>query len=493
MNNSNQLHELIHSLTKSELKSFAIQHASAENKISTLLFDYVRKQKVYDEKKLKQHFKGYAFTKQLTSAKYYLYTNILKSLNRISTNTTNEGIILTYLQSIKTLNSKKLYHHSLELIRRAYKRANAFELHLLAYECLSWEEITINYTWESNNTLQRLEAISTEKKLLVHKIENLSRYQNMRAKIFSIIRNERFSKSDLAKHKFGNELKSLIKHHPPQCSRSYYNKHYALGIYYFHQSNFQLCFNEFKSLFELLNDNKYFTTEQDGLNYLNIAQNTLVAAIHLKHYDEFVETLLEDLKNKYRNDIQNYLVVLRLELAILIKTFQFDEAVGLVNENQKMIGRLDSQEYYIVADFLFGAAQAFFWKREYSKAIKWINKITLHQHKNFPKDIYFYTRLIEIITHIELQNEDLVVSSIKSLLRLNEKEYGSFKLEEQILVYLLRYVTIRQQKKQRSILDQLNVLTEDKKYRTAYKNLLNYFDLSYWLKIKTATLIPGAQ
>lgn len=485
MNNSTQLHELIHSLSKAEQKAFVMQYAHEENKITTQLFDYIRRQKVYDEKRLKQHFKGYTFIKQLTSAKYYLYNNILRTLNRINTNTSNEGIINTYLQSIGILNSKKLYHHSLELIHRAYKRAKACELHLLVYESLSREEVTINYLWESENTLQRLVEIRHEKKILITKIETLSIYQNIRAKIFSIIRNERFSKSDFAKHKLGEELNKIIKNHPPQCSLSHYNMHYALGIYHFHNSNFEACFKEFKSLFELIDEKKHINSDKENnSNYLNIAQNTLVAAIHLKRYDNFVVSLLEELKSKFRNDAKNYPVVLRLELAILIKTHHFDEATELVNENQKIIKQLDSQEYYIIADFLFGAVQAYFWKKEYSKSIKWINRITVHQHKNFPKDIYFYTRFIEILLHIELQNEDLVVSHIKSLLRLIEKEYEAFDLEKQILLYLHKFVSTRHEKKQRNILEQLLLLSSDNKHKVAYNHLLNYFDLTHWLKLK---------
>jgi len=66
MKTSDQLHELIHALTKSEKRYFKIYSSlQAGNKMYVRLFDLIEKQKQYDEAKLKSKLKiaGFAVIK----------------------------------------------------------------------------------------------------------------------------------------------------------------------------------------------------------------------------------------------------------------------------------------------------------------------------------------------------------------------------------------------------------------------------------------------
>ena len=82
---SDDLFELIKSLTKSEKRYFKIVTNKKDNESPKnnylRLFDEIEKQKVYDEKKIIEKFAGSSFVKHLPSEKNYLYTCFLKSLN----------------------------------------------------------------------------------------------------------------------------------------------------------------------------------------------------------------------------------------------------------------------------------------------------------------------------------------------------------------------------------------------------------------------------
>lgn len=83
MKPSNELFNLIKSLTKSEKRFFKLSSSiQSGEKNYFKLFDYIDDQSEYDEAKLKEHFKTERFIKHLPSEKNHLYKLILKSLRQ---------------------------------------------------------------------------------------------------------------------------------------------------------------------------------------------------------------------------------------------------------------------------------------------------------------------------------------------------------------------------------------------------------------------------
>ncbi len=81
MKPSNELFDLIKSLTKSEKRFFKLQSAlQSGDKNYVRLFDLIDKMSEYDEENVKKTFKGEKFIKHLPSEKNHLYKLILKAL-----------------------------------------------------------------------------------------------------------------------------------------------------------------------------------------------------------------------------------------------------------------------------------------------------------------------------------------------------------------------------------------------------------------------------
>ena len=81
MKPSNELFELIKSLTKSEKRFFKLQSSlQSGDKNYIRLFDTIDKMSEYDEEEVKSAFKGEKFIKHLPSEKNHLYKVILKAL-----------------------------------------------------------------------------------------------------------------------------------------------------------------------------------------------------------------------------------------------------------------------------------------------------------------------------------------------------------------------------------------------------------------------------
>ena len=154
----------------------------------------------------------------------------------------------------------------------------------------------------------------------------------------------------------------------------------------------------------------------------------------------------------------------------------------MIEHNQTTIKQLDKQEDLILADFLFGAVQAYFWKGDYKQTIKWINKITTFKQKVFPAEIYFITRLIEILVHIELQNHSLAISFLGSLKRQQEKEDKNQFAEKAVINSLSNYIQNNSHQKQ--ILKKLQATLRQPKMKMGISKLQKNFNFENWLERK---------
>ncbi len=484
MTPSTQLFELIQALTKAEKRSFKLMCSSqgeVDSKIIVRLFDKLEGMKTYDEKLVKYFFRNERFIEQLTSTKNYLYNLILRSLNRSAENKSQERTIESMIQVIPVLYQKKLFTQIVPLIKKIKKQAIENELYLFLFESLSWEENIINHLSGYKNAMFRFNEIKKEKEDALVKIGNRATYQNLRVQVFGLVKDERYGRSRLIFNKEEKGVFSVISNEPPTSLRSKCDMHYSLGILFFYKKDFAKSYAEFKTLLAILDKTDFLKKDSSNYNYLYAAQNCLATAIHLALYDDFVRNLFANLKEEYKNHIANYLLLLRLELAVLVKAARFDQAIYLIEHNQNAIKHIDKQEDLILADFLFGAVQAYFWKGDYKQTIKWINKITTFKQKVFPSEIYFITRLIEILVHIELQNHSLAISFLGSLKRQLDKGDQKQFTEKVIINSLSNYIQNNDHKKQILILKNLQSKLDQPKMKKGTVNLQNNFNFSLWL------------
>ena len=110
MKPSTELFNLIKSLSKSEKRFFKLSSSLQSGEKNYLkIFDYIEKQKDYDEEKLKDYFKKDTFIKHLPSEKNHLYKLILKSLRSYYSEQDINSIIKQEIKNVEILHKKALY------------------------------------------------------------------------------------------------------------------------------------------------------------------------------------------------------------------------------------------------------------------------------------------------------------------------------------------------------------------------------------------------
>lgn len=122
MKPTNQLFDLIKSLTPEEEKKFKLNSSLQQgDKNYIKLYNYIQKQDTYDEENVKQHFKNEIFVQHFASEKNQLLHHILKSMRQHRQETSASARIDEEIKNIQLLFNKSLYRQSrkqLSLIKK---------------------------------------------------------------------------------------------------------------------------------------------------------------------------------------------------------------------------------------------------------------------------------------------------------------------------------------------------------------------------------------
>ncbi|HRP53370.1 MAG TPA: hypothetical protein PLI97_07660, partial [Fluviicola sp.] len=128
MKPSNELFNLVKSLSKSEKRFFKLSSSlQAGEKNYLKIFDFIDKQKQYDEKELKDAFANEVFVKHLPSEKNHLYRLILKSLRTFYSEQSASSILKQELKNVEILYKKALFKECDKFVVRAKSIAKEHE------------------------------------------------------------------------------------------------------------------------------------------------------------------------------------------------------------------------------------------------------------------------------------------------------------------------------------------------------------------------------
>ncbi len=110
MKPSNQLFDLIKSLTPDEEKKFMFTSSLQQgDKNYIKLFNYIKSQDIYDEDDVKNHFKNEVFVQHFASEKNQLLHHILRSLRLQRQESIMSAKIDEEIKNIQILFNKSLY------------------------------------------------------------------------------------------------------------------------------------------------------------------------------------------------------------------------------------------------------------------------------------------------------------------------------------------------------------------------------------------------
>ncbi len=434
---------LIQSLTMSEkryFKLFSEKHIIGESNKYVLLFDYICKNTNSNELEIKEYFEANNFSGDyISSDKNYLFNLILRSLTEFHHQKTYNLEIKKLLESIEILFHKGLYQICLKLIAKAEKLTIACENFSLMLDILNWKKKCFGYSFgiDKAKLVNEEMDVYLEKQLNLKQITNIY-YESYLLKVkFDKYPNETINEFD---ELLKNDLMSNYENALSLNAKIFYNL--TFSHYYFVKNENENEYHYIQKTIDLIHTSTVYRIE-NPLDYISI-YNRLLSLKKYYHKESFNDDIiiLREFSNQieFRKEIVMQRVFIHTytaELEFLLTENEYKMAEKRISEIEIGILKLSfpiEPMYMIQFFYLYSVCLKAI--NEGKKALKFINK-TLNEFQFQSNPLYFVkTEIINILTHYELKNFDLVTSLVKNFKRKYKNDIHIQEIELKLLKLL---------------------------------------------------------
>lgn len=507
MKPTNQLFDLIKSLSPEEEKKFTLLSSlQAGDKNYIKLFNYIQNQESYDEEEVKHHFKNEIFVQHFASEKNQLLHHILKSLRFHRYETIASAKIDEDIKNIQLLFNKSLYKQSRKQLSVIKRNAHDFELFYSLLEIIELEKVLIDMEAHFGDiNYKTLNELIEEENTVFEKIENYAAYEVQLAKL-----NNLSSKLMIARSKEDvKEITEVLKATKLIASTTGLLSYKSKIIYLFTIGLGNSLLNEIDEVYKAFEELIVHMENKPEIisempDYYILAHGFLVKyyATKKQYNDGF--KMIDKLKSLSLNKFFN---ATDLQIAIFIQSYineislyayigQHDKARNIIpyviKGLDKYEAKINNEElvkiYHTISMIYFGVG-------EYNKSLVWLNKIINTNYEDLRQDTIRISKLINLIIHFELGNDDLLTYIYKSSVRFFNHQKKQYKFESVFLDYFKKIALSKRDSKQKDTYvkfkEELQMVFKDK-YE---KNALEFFNFYAWLdsKIHAITFAEAIQ
>ena len=478
--NSGRLFTLIFSLSKSERRyiSVVLKTHKENNKYKDVI------DAVFKNIDLKTAFKN----DNVGVLKNDTYYFILRCLRSYNANKSIKQKLNNYLSSIEILTNKSMYNEAYKELEKALLLSEKYSENTYSIKLISWKRIISN----ANVKLELKENDINESFLDVKNslaiISSINDYWELSNKIFIQYKKYYIKKDAIALSKLKILLEDKLLDNCDKCCPKAKLVFYNL-ITIKHQVNGKIkdILQSTQDAIDLIENNEDLFNETKSL-YFNSLYNNIIIAIELQAFEtaseninKFIEIKPSLRKNFTKKDeIYVFKSHLFLNVNLLNSTGKFEEAINFSLDKfakfEKLKNRIDDLSQW---KFLFQIALSYFYLKDYSKSLNWINKIMDSENINWKKESFNINLLYNILLY-ELGYDSLLLSNVRSfkrMIKLSKKDDNSYK---DSLMTLLTHLSNKKSKQNQEVFK--DVLKSFKKNSKIKKD--NAF-LIFWLKSKS--------
>ncbi len=495
MKPSDELFQLIKSLTKSEKRYFKLfSSLQSGQKNYMRLFDAIEEQKVYDEAAIKKQFEGETFIKHLPSEKNHLFNLILKSLRQFHSDKTAAAQLQEILRNIELLFNKALYKECHKLIKRGKKIAYKYEKFYFLLDLIDWQKRLIEEEVHSGKFDQDMNELVDEETNCLEKLRNQAEYQKLYSQINYVFRRGGYNRNEEEQQ----IVQNIVNHPLIKGKNTAISTKAATACYYIKgmcavtEKNLEEELENFGRVVKIMEENPPIMQELPK-RYLRALNNLMFAYLDYRNFDKFFE-LNEKIRNlsgkPYFDSIDIEIKIFTLTRNALLLGYelmgQYDKAInelvpdilqGIDHYNDKI-----NREEVIL--FYYNISTLYFGKGMYKEALRYLNLVLNVKEEKLRQDVLIFAHFFNLIIHFELGNYDLLEYIIKSTKRLAKKKQKFYKMESTIIKYMKKLI------KAGNKFDQMPVFEAfEKEINEVLKDpfemvVTEYFDINSWIKSK---------
>ncbi len=491
---SDTLFQLIKSLEKSEKRHFKlyIKRSSSKQDLKIIrLFDAMDKQSEYDERQLLKSLSD--ITKpQLSNLKAHLYKQLLASLRLLKTNDNIDLKLSEHLDNARLLYNKGLKIQSLHILEKAKEMAKANQKMNFLVQLISLEK-KIETLHITRSTLEKTLTLSEESADISAHIDRVTRLSNLALLLYRW-----YVKNGHARNEQDEEgIREFFRNYLPEKTMGITDFYELLYLYQsycwyaFIRQDFLMYYRYSQKWIDVFAANPVMITVETG-HYIKGMHTLLNAHFDLRNFRQFDETLRQfeeyaktEVANVHDNfRIHTFIYINGAKLNKHLMEGTFSEGLSVVPE---IVEKL--QEYALFVDhhrilvFNYKIASLYFGAGNYSTAIDYLHKIIHNNHSDLRIDLQSYARLIHLLCHYELGNEEILESLTKSVYRFMAKMKNLTVVEEEIFKFLRHSTRLRPKELKpelKQFLDKIKHLEKNRFETRAFA----YLDIISWVESK---------
>lgn len=437
---------LIKSLSKAEKRHFKLyaKRTNADRDAKFIqLFDILDQLKEYDEKVVMGKASQIK-PSQFSNTKAHLYRQILKSLRLLEINQNADIEIREHIDYARVLYSKGLYRQSLKILDRIKLKAIEHHQDVLHLEIVDFEKL-IEGQYITHSMENRAESLTRETTGLTQTITRTQEFSNLSLSLYGLylklgsVRNE-------ADYQMVSRFyyRQMPKYDPQDLSVN--EKLYlyqAMVWFHYIVQDFVKCYRYGQAWVDLFNEHPELKSSKPDLHVKGL-HNLLAALFNIQHYQKYRVVLkeLETLDAQSANENISILIFLYTyngKINLHFMEGRFTDGLSLIHPLEKKMVQLEGKlDHHRVLLFYYKIACLYFGSGDNQNAVKYLNRIINFRDVNLREDIHCFARILNIIAHYELGNNDLLEYQIKSTYRFLVKMDNLQKVQKEIIKWLRR-------------------------------------------------------
>jgi hypothetical protein len=491
---SDTLFQLVHSLEKSEKRHFKlyIKRSSAKEDLKIIrLFDALDKLSEYDERLLLKSLSD--ITKpQLSNLKTHLYKQLLASLRLLKTNENIDLKLSEHLDNARLLYNKGLKIQSLHILEKAKDLAKTNQKMNFLVQVISLEK-KIETLHITRSTLEKTGILAEEALDISGHIDRVTRLSNLALLLYRwYVKNGHARNEEDEK-----DIMKFFKSSLPADANAitgFYEKLYLYQSYCWYgfiRQDFFMYYRYSQKWIDLFGENEVMIAVETG-HYIKGMHNLLNAhfdlrnfkkfEITLRQFEEFEKTPAALQHDNFRTHTSIYINSAKINQFLMQGNFK--EGLSIVPEVEEKL-----KEYALFVDshrilvFNYKFASLYFGAGNYLTAIDYLHKIINDNLPGLRNDLQCYARLMHLLCHYEIGNEEILDSLIKSVYRYMARLNNLTVVEEEIFTFLRHSTKVRPKELKPELTQFLDKIKHLEKNRFETRSFA-YLDIISWVESK---------
>ncbi len=491
---TDNLIQLIKSLSSTEKRFFRLfvkRNNASDDLLFLQLFNFLDKKKGYDEALVLKKIPGIK-KQQLSNLKAHLYKQLLISLRLQHRNSNLDIELRERLDYARILYNKGLYRQALDILDKTKTKAIQIKEYPIALEVIQFEKL-IESQYITRSIEGRAIELTNEANELAAKVSRSHLFSNLAIKLYGLFLKVGYVRNQKEFLFVQDFFKSNLPHFKLE-ELDFYEKLYLYQSYswYHHMGQDMLGFFRYsfkwKELFSEMPQMKQLAPAL----YLKALHNHLTSLFLLWQHDKFALVLdeLEQFESSFNSKLvmnEKGLIVLYLYIHRINRHYMegtFTEGLQLVEPLKAIIDQqLYNWDVHRIMVFYYKIACLYFGSGDNKSSIHYLNLIINESYQSIREDIQCFARILCLVAHFELGNNQLLEYQVKSVYRFLRQREDLHGVQKEILKFIRKLPNIGHtnlKSEFEALKNNLIKIQNDPFEKRAFL----YFDIVSWLESK---------